>query len=309
MKKTRKKAKRNDWRSAEFDDWRKRYDAAIAAYEAMAERRRERKLLKRAQAKRDAALRLDDEIDRRWLETHPADDPITAYLRHRMAASALAWQFLSWTVSSAGNVVMASVAVRTLRRLATKSINHAEKLLWRTKKRVELPADTRSEAERERRKIRRRSTLSSKPSPDDVRKAWLAAGDSCRGIVAFGAMIHDLECYVDNSLAFDEGGGIVGRAAGVLGWIRENVPELAVRYKTIMRYKSIAKRGRQFLGLVDPAPLDPDDPRLASLLADCPATQKDVRERLDEEIARQVAMAKRSAEADKRRKNRQRSSR
>lgn len=291
MKTAQNKTGGNAANSSEFDDWRTRYDAAIAAYEAMAERRRERKLAKRAQTKHDRELRADDETDRRWIETHPPCDPIDAYFRHRMEASVLAWQFLSWAVSSAGNVVIASVAVRVLRRIATGTINHAERLLWRTKRRVEPPTDTRSEAERERRRIRHRSTLAPMPSPDDVRMAWLDADRSCRDIIAFGAMVHDLECYVDNSLAFDEDGGIVGREAGVLGWIRENVPELAVRYKTIMRYKSIAKRGRQFLGLVDPEPLDPGDPRLAALLADCPATQKDVRERLDAALARQSKAA------------------
>ena len=307
MKKQRKGAKCDDARNAEFDDWRARYDAAIAAYEAMAERRRERKLAKMAQAKRDRALRAVDEADRRWLEAHPHScDPVDAYFRHRMEASVLAWQFLSWTVSSAGRVVMASAAARMLRRVATRTINHVERRLWRTKRRLERPVDARSEAERERRKIRRRSTLAPMPSPDVVRKAWLDADGSWRGIIAFGATIHDLECYVDNSLAFDEDGGIVGREAGILGWIRENVPELAVRYKTIMRYKSIAKRGRQFLGLVDPEPLDPGDPMLAALLADCPATQKDVRERLDAALAkRSAADGKRAADDIGRRKRRQ----
>ena len=304
MKKLRKRAKCDNAGNVEFDDWRARYDAAIAAYEAMAERRRERKLAKMSQAKRDRALRAEDEADRRWLAAHPHScDPVDAYFRHRMEASVLAWQFLSWTASSAGRVVMASAAVRMLRRVATKTINHVERRLWRTKRRLERPVDMRSEAERERRKIRRRSTLAPMPSPDDVRKAWLDADGSWRGIIAFGATIHDLECYVDNSLAFDEDGGIVGREAGILGWIRENVPELAVRYKTIMRYKSIAKRGRQFLGLVDPEPLDPGDPMLAALLADCPATQKDVRERLDAALAkRSAADGKRAADGRTRRK-------
>ena len=62
-----------------------------------------------------------------------------------------------------------------------------------------------------------------------------------------------------------------------------------MRYKTIMRYKSIARRCRHFLGIEDPRPLDPDDPLLAELLAGCPATQKDVRERLDEALAVRTA--------------------
>lgn len=271
-------------KESEFEDWRNRYEAAIAAYEEMAERRRERKLMRRAQAKRDRALLIEDEIDRRYVETHPPYDPIGAYIERRMAASKLAWMFLWLVVSTAGNAFLASSAVRVTRRFATESINHVEKLLWRTCKKMSAGSDLRDAAARERRKIRRRSTLSPEPLPDDIRKSWLVANESVGGILSFGAIIHDLECYVDNSLNFDEYGNIVGRAEGVLGWLREKVPELAVRYKTIMRYKSIAKRARQYLGLKDPQPLAPDDPRLKSLLADCPATQKDVRERLDKAI-------------------------
>lgn len=269
----------------EFVDWRKRYEAAIAAYEAMAERRRERKLEKLAQAKRDWALRIEDEIDQRYVATHPVYDPIAMYFRRREEAGRLAWDFLCWAACTTGNAVLASVAANLVRKLATEVINHAEKLLWRTQKKLTPNTDPRSAAERERRKVLRRSTLSPQPTPDDVRQAWLAANSSVRGIIVFGAMIHDLECYVDNSLGFDEYGNIVGRATGVLGWLRDNVPELAVRYKTIMRYKSIAKRCRQYLGIDDPQPLDPDDSRLITLLDGCPATQKDVRDRLDAALA------------------------
>lgn len=266
---------------SEYDDWRTRYEAAIAEYEAMAEGRRERKLVKLAQANRNRALQVEDEIDQRYLETHPTYDPIAQYLRHREESGRMAWDLLCWSVRTAGNTVLASIAANLVRRFSTEAINHAEKLLWRTQKKLAPPADSRTAAERERRKICRRSTLSPQPTPDDIRQAWLKADSSVRGIIAFGAAIHDLECYVDNSLGFDEDGNIVGRATGILGWLQENIPELAVRYKTIMRYKSIAKRCRQFLMIKDPQPLDPDDPCLASLLAGCPATQKDIRERLD----------------------------
>lgn len=275
--------------NAEYDDWRKRYDAAIAAYEAMAERRAERRTKRREQARSARELPDEDELERRYLAAHSVYDPFEAYFRRRMAASRLACEMIVWAFTIAGNAFLASVAARMARRFATEIINHAEKLLWRTRRKIASGGDARTAAERERRKIRRRSTLSPQPQPDDVRRAWLAADSSVRGIVAFGAVVHDLECYVDNSLVFDEAGNIVGRASGVLGWLRENVPELAVRYKTIMRYKSIAKRCRQFLGIEDPRPLDPDDPLLAELLAGCPATQKDVRERLDEALAVRTA--------------------
>jgi len=272
----------------EFDDWRKRYGAAIAAYEAMAERRRERKLEKVAQARRDRALRVEDEIDQRYVETHPVYDPVTLYFRRRVESERLAWDFLRWAVCSAGDAVIASAAARLVRRISTESINHAEKILWRTQRKLMPQTDPRNAAERERRKIHRRSTLSPQPTPDDIRRAWLTADSSVRGIIAFGALIHDLECYVDNSLGFDEYGNIVGRATGVQGWLRDNVPELAARYKTIMRYKSIAKRCRQYLQIEDPQPLDPDDPHLVPLFVGCPATQKDVRNRIDSALAAQM---------------------
>ena len=36
--------------------------------------------------------------------------------------------------------------------------------------------------------------------------------------VRFGSRMHDLECYVDNSLLHDEAGAIVGRRGGVKAW-------------------------------------------------------------------------------------------
>lgn len=150
--------------------------------------------------------------------------------------------------------------------------------------RYELERKHRSSAERERRRIRRRSTVNPKPKPDDVRKAWLVANESWRGIVRFGALMHDLECYVNNRLEFGEDGQICGRNEGLKGWLERNAIELAPRYKTIMRYKSIAKRCRQYLGLQDPQALDVDNPRLVELLGDCPAEQKELIKRLDEKL-------------------------
>jgi len=73
--------------------------------------------------------------------------------------------------------------------------------------------------------------------------------------------MQDLECYVDNSLRMDRSGRIVGRNAGVKGWLRENLPELAEHYSSVMRYKAAAKKLRQIVGLADPTPV-------AAVLAD-----------------------------------------
>ena len=69
-------------------------------------------------------------------------------------------------------------------------------------------------------------------------------------------MVHDLECYVDNSLLRDEDGAIVGRRGGVKAWLQENIPALYVRYTTVMRYKAMAKKLRQVVGLADPVPAE-----------------------------------------------------
>ena len=106
----------------------------------------------------------------------------------------------------------------------------------------------------ERRKIRRRSTTAPMPAPEDLMAAWEARKESREAMVRLGGMLQDLECYVDNCLRFDGNGNVVGRNGGIRGWIRENVPELFPKYKTLMRYKAMAVRLRQATGTKDPTP-------------------------------------------------------
>ena len=106
----------------------------------------------------------------------------------------------------------------------------------------------------ERRKICRRHTTAPAPTAADVMAAWNARKESREAMVRLGGMLHDLECYVDNCLRFDETGGVVGRNGGIRGWIRENVPELSPKYKTLMRYKAMAMRLRQATDTKDPTP-------------------------------------------------------
>jgi hypothetical protein len=73
-------------------------------------------------------------------------------------------------------------------------------------------------------------------------------------MIILGGMMHDLECYVDNCLRFDEAGNVIGRNGGIRGWIAENVPELLPKYKTLMRYKALAVRLRQVTETKDPKP-------------------------------------------------------
>ena len=107
----------------------------------------------------------------------------------------------------------------------------------------------------ERRRVRRRATTSPCPAREALLEAWRHVRDSKESLVRFGSMMQDLECYVDNSLRMDECGRIVGRNAGIKGWLGENLPELAEHYSMVMRYKAAAKKLRQVVGLADPTPV------------------------------------------------------
>ena len=112
----------------------------------------------------------------------------------------------------------------------------------------------RRELAAERRKIRHRSTDNPCPTREQVLDAWIHVKDSHEATIRFGSMLEDLECYLDNSLRRNENGVIVGRNPGIKGWLQENIPALALRYTTVMRYKAAAKKLRQIVGLSDPIP-------------------------------------------------------
>ena len=105
----------------------------------------------------------------------------------------------------------------------------------------------------ERRRIRRRRTTSPCPTPDELRAAFARARGSAADMIRFGSMLEDLECYVDNSVVWSETEGrIVGRHGGIRQWLRENAPDLYERYKTVMKYKALARMFRQAVGVADP---------------------------------------------------------
>ena len=107
----------------------------------------------------------------------------------------------------------------------------------------------------ERRRIRRRTTTSPCPTPEMLRDAFAHALDATTDMIRFGSMLEDLECYVDNSIVWSEDKGrIVGRRGGIRQWLRENAPDLSERYKTVMKYKALAKKFRQAVGVCDPIP-------------------------------------------------------
>ena len=105
-----------------------------------------------------------------------------------------------------------------------------------------------------RRKLSRRTTTAPMPTPDTLLAAWNARKDSREAMIRLGGMLHDLECYVDNCLRFDESGDVVGRNGGIRGWLKENLPELSPKYNSLMRYKAMAIRLRQATGTKDPSP-------------------------------------------------------
>ena len=133
--------------------------------------------------------------------------------------------------------------------------------------------ERRRELAKERRKIRRRRTTAPMPTPEDVLKAWNKRKTSRAGMIILGGMLHDLECYVDNCLKFDDAGNVIGRNGGVRGWLADNLPELLPKYKTLMRYKALAIRIRQVTGTKDPKPtskllVKPHHEAIAKVLSD-----------------------------------------
>ncbi len=114
--------------------------------------------------------------------------------------------------------------------------------------------ERRRELRRERRRIRRRSTTAPMPTPAAVLDAWNSRRASKENMIRLGGLLHDLECYVDNSLVFDGNGRIARRRGGIRGWLAENLPELAPHYKALMSYKAMAVKLRQAARTGDPRP-------------------------------------------------------
>jgi len=142
-----------------------------------------------------------------------------------------------------------SFAVWVMRRQIDKHIRRLKRPGY-----YERELARRQELARERRKLLKRSTLNPCPTDDELREAFARAKESPADMIRFGSLLEDLECHVDNSAIFDGEGNLVGRRGGIRRYLALNVPELSVRYKTVMRYKALAKRFRQALGVSDPIP-------------------------------------------------------
>ena len=106
--------------------------------------------------------------------------------------------------------------------------------------------------------IRRLCERSSSPPPSP--EALLAQYEKAKGRgsveekLRLGSMMLDIEAAVDSSLVRDPSGEIVGRNAGVRGWIAEHCPELSRHYASLMGYRRLADEFRKVHGLRDPHP-------------------------------------------------------
>ena len=140
-----------------------------------------------------------------------------------------------------------------LRRCATEEVNALRRRLVRPLYYGRENARRRALAA-ERRRIRRRRTENPCPTREAILDAWTHAREGREAMLRFGSLLEDLACHVDHGLRL-AGGRIVGRAPGIKGWLRENVPALALRYTTVMRYKAAAKKLRQVVELPDPIPV------------------------------------------------------
>ncbi len=106
----------------------------------------------------------------------------------------------------------------------------------------------------ERRKVRLRSTFAPEPKPEEILAAWNARKESREAMLRLGCLLEDLACHVDSGLRFDATGAVCGRNGGIRGWLLENLPVLLPKYKTLMRYKALAKHMKQISGSRDPEP-------------------------------------------------------
>ena len=140
-----------------------------------------------------------------------------------------------------------------LRRCATEEVNALRRRLVRPLYYERENARRRALAA-ERRRVLRRRTESPCPTREAILDAWTHAREGREAMLRFGSLLEDLACYVDHGLRLADG-RIVGRAPGIKGWLRENVPALALRYTTVMRYKAAAKKLRQVVELPDPIPV------------------------------------------------------
>ena len=136
------------------------------------------------------------------------------------------------------------------------------------------------------------------PTPESIREQYAAARGRGRveEKIKLGSMLLDAEASVDSSLVRDEYGEIVGRKAGLKGWIADNCPGLLKHYGALLGYRRLAAAFREEHGLADPTPaslLLSEEPETEKRLppkqrAVLPAARRRARERLRDSAAATV---------------------
>jgi hypothetical protein len=99
-------------------------------------------------------------------------------------------------------------------------------------------------------------SLKDAPTGDAVREQYEKARGRGRveEKIRLGSMLLDAEATTDSSLVRDEYGEIVGRNAGLRGWIIDNCPELLRHYAALTGYRRLAWEVREAEDLFDPVP-------------------------------------------------------
>ncbi len=217
-------------------------NAWLAKYEPV-----EREILRSRERRLANAARKREHLSRQFGDLCEASEGLAV---HWFRDGASVMEMLEY---AGGDVLLFRALLPFLRQAASERINAVRRRLTRplyydreNKRRRALAA--------ERRRIRRRTTENACPTREEVLDAWLHVRDGRDEMLRFGSILEDLECYVDNQLRFVEG-SLVGRGSGIKGWLRENIPALAMKYTTVMKYKAAAKKLRQIVELRDPIPL------------------------------------------------------
>ncbi len=99
-------------------------------------------------------------------------------------------------------------------------------------------------------------SLKEAPTGDAVREQYEKARGRGRveEKIKLGSMLLDAEATTDSSLIRDEDGEIVGRNAGLRGWIIDNCPDLIPHYAALTGYRRLAWETREVEDLFDPIP-------------------------------------------------------
>ena len=101
-------------------------------------------------------------------------------------------------------------------------------------------------------RIQRKTSVDPPPTPEAIRAAWAAARRSLEGKLLAGTLLSNLEPVVDQSYIRDEDGTIVGRRAGIKGWLLANCPDMLKHYKALMSYKALSDKLRIALCINEP---------------------------------------------------------